>query len=182
MTPPSSPSAHFRAHLDALREAARLGPVVDLACGRGRHALAAAQAGLPVVGIDRNAAFLAELVTMARERSLDVAPVRADLETGLGLPLAAGRCGALLVFRYLFRPLAVEIAEALSPGGLLLYETFTIHQKDLEQGPSNPEFLLREGELPALFAGLEVLEAWEGWTQEARPTAVARLAARRPPA
>jgi len=182
LTPRSAVSEHFRAHLTALREAARLGPVVDLACGRGRHALAAASAGIPVLGIDRNPEFLRELQASARARSLAVTPLRADLECGAGLPLATGRCGAILVFRYLFRPIAAEIANALCPGGLLLYETFTLHQRDLVQGPKNPAFLLREGELPTLFPELEVLEAWEGTTDGPKPSALARLAARRRPA
>jgi tellurite methyltransferase len=180
LTARAAPSPHLLAHLDALREAAGLGPVVDLACGRGRHALVAAEAGIPVVAIDRNETFLRELQAAARTGSLPVAPVRADLETRHGLPLARDSCGAILVFRYLFRPIAGEIAGALRPGGLLLYETFTIHQKELGQGPSNPAFLLREGELASLFAGLDVQESWEGWSPEPQPAALARLVARRP--
>jgi hypothetical protein len=166
-------------HRDALRAAARRGAIVELACGRGRIACAVAGLALPVVGIDRDAARLRELQETARARRLAIAPVRADLETGRGLPLRPGSCGAVLVFRYLHRPLAPAIAEALAPGGLLLYETFTIHQKDLPYGPSRAEFLLGEGELPRLFAGLEVVSHWEGWTQGDRPAALARLAARR---
>jgi len=164
----------------ALEQAAARGPVVELACGRGRIACAVAERGIPVVGIDRSSELLAELRERARLRRIPVAAVRADLETGAGLPLPPGRCGALLVFRYLHRPLAAEIAEALAPGGLLLYETFTIHQKELGYGPGNPAFLLREGELPTLFAGLDLLASWEGVTEGERPAAIARLAARRP--
>ena len=173
------PSPLVREHADALRQAARFGAVVELACGRGRIALAVAQAGTPVIGIDRNAEFLSELRDRARAGALPVTPLRADLESGHGLPLAPGRCGALLVFRYLHRPLAAAIAEALAPGGLLLYETFTLHQRDLGYGPSNPEFLLRDGELPGLFPSLEVFAHWEGRSAGERPAAVARLAARK---
>jgi tellurite methyltransferase len=176
----SAPSGFFRAELPRLREAARLGPVLDLACGRGRHALAAARAGIPLLGIDRNAEFLRELVARARSEYLPLCGVRADLEAGTGIPVRAGTCGAVLVFRFLFRPLAAQIAAALAPGGLLLYETFTTRQRDLGHGPSNPAFLLRPGELPGLFAGLEVLAHWEGIVEEDKVWAVARLLARRP--
>lgn len=180
MEPLAAPSPLVDAQRDALRAAAALGPVVELACGRGRIALAVAAAGIPVIGIDRNPAFLAELRGRARAGALPVTPVRSDLEAGLGLPLAPGRCGALLVFRYLHRPLAPAIAEALRPGGLLLYETFTIHQRDLGHGPRNADFLLRDGELPTLFPQLEVLSHWEGIGGGERPSALARLVARRP--
>ena len=68
----------------------------------------------------------------------------------------------------------------LQPGGLLVYETFTIHQRDLGYGPKNEHFLLHDGELGELFAALEMIDYWEGQTQEDGPPAtVARLAARK---
>ncbi len=91
-----------------------------------------------------------------------------------------GSCGAILVFRFLFRPLAPEIETLLRPGGLLLYETFTVHQRELPGGPRNAAFLLADDELPALFPGLEILDYWQGVTDDPNPTALARLAARRP--
>jgi SAM-dependent methyltransferase len=142
--------------------------------------LAAARAGAPTLAIDRNPDFLRELSGAARAANLPLRVLRADLESGLGIPVQPRSCGAVLVFRFLSRPLAAEIEQALAPGGLLLYETFTIHQRELGYGPSNPTFLLRPGELPSLFAGLERLSAWEGMTGGDKPWAMARLAARRP--
>jgi SAM-dependent methyltransferase len=178
-----APSAHLLAERPRLREAAALGPVLDLACGRGRNALAAAEAGIRVVGIDRDPAALTALRAAARERRAALSTLRADLEAGLGIPVRSGTCGGILVFRFLCRPLAPAIEAALAPGGLLLYETFTIDQRSLGYGPSNPAFLLEPGELRALFPGLQVLHYSEGVrAAEARPEALARLTARRPPA
>jgi tellurite methyltransferase len=176
----SGASLHVLAHLDRLREAAGLGAVVDLACGRGRNALAIAARGVPVLGVDRNREFLAELRDAARARDLPIRAVRADLESAPAPPLAELRCGALVVCRYLHRPLAPVLEELLAPGGWLLYETFTIYQRDLGYGPENPAFLLNPGELATLFPRLEVAMHWEGLTDEPRPAAVARLAARKP--
>ena len=92
----------------------------------------------------------------------------------------AARCGALLVFRYLHRPLCAALAASLRPGGLLLYETFTTAQRELGYGPRNPAFLLEPGELPRLFPELEILETWEGLSPGPTPSALARLLARRP--
>jgi tellurite methyltransferase len=176
----SDASPHVLAHLDRLRDAAACGPVVDLACGRGRNALAIAARGIPVIGVDRNAVFLGELASAARTRALPIRAVRADLERAPALPLAERSCGALVVCRYLHRPLAAALEALLAPGGWLLYETFTIHQRDLRFGPENPAFLLQPGELPMLFPRLEIAMHWEGTTEEPRPAAVARIAARRP--
>jgi len=166
-------------HLTRLRAVAGLGPALDLACGGGRHALAAAAAGLPAVGVDRDAEALAGLRRLARARHLPVAAVRSDLETRYGIPFRSGTCSVILVFRFLFRPLAEPIRRTLAPGGLLLYETFTTEQQRLGTGPRNPDFLLRPGELRELFADLEILDYWEGVTGGERPEAMARLVARR---
>jgi len=176
----SDASPHVLAHLAQLREGAALGPVVDLACGRGRNALAIAAHGIPVLGVDRSAELLAELCGAARERQIEVRAVRADLESAPAVPLRAGRLGALVVCRYLHRPLAAVLSTLLVPGGWLLYETFTIHQRKLGYGPERSAFLLNPGELPTLFPDLEIAHHWEGVTDEPRPAAVARIAARKP--
>jgi SAM-dependent methyltransferase len=105
--------------------------------------------------------------------------VRTDLETGSNLPVAPESCGAILVFRFLFRPLAQAIVRALRPGGLLLYETFTTHERDLRQHPGNPAFLLEPNELPRLFAALQPIAYEEVVSEGPLPAALARLAARR---
>lgn len=176
----TEPSVLLAEQRQAIARAARLGPVLDLACGRGRHALALAERGLPCVAMDRDPEALAALSAAARPRGLPLVPVRTDLETDHGIPVRAGSCGVILVFRFLFRPLAPAIVKALAPGGLLLYETFTEHQRDLAYGPRNPAFLLRAGELRALFPELEEISYHEGPTPGPRPQHLARLAARRP--
>ena len=61
------------------------------------------------------------------------------------------------------------------PGGVVLYETFTIAQREHGRGPTSPDHLLEPGELMRLFDGFEVLACEEAL----QPDAVARLAARR---
>ncbi len=176
MNPPSEFLLSEQARLTA---AARLGPIADLACGRGRHALAVAAAGLSCIGVDINPRHLQELGAAARERGLKIDRVRADLEAASGFPLRPASCGAILVFRYLWRPLAPRLETSLARGGILLYETFTLDQRKLGYGPKNEGFLLQPNELAQLFPGLETLSYWEGMTEGEKPSAVARLVARR---
>ena len=75
---------------------------------------------------------------------------------------------------------AAAIQDALAPGGLLLYETFTREQPAHGWGPSRPAFLLEAGELPRLFPGLEIVQHDEAPVTVPRPEASARLVARRP--
>lgn len=70
-------------------------------------------------------------------------------------------------------------AEALRPGGLLLYESFRIHHHDLSEHPGNTAFLLNHKELPKLFPGLRREAYEERIVEEPCPAAVARLLALR---
>ncbi len=150
--------------------------MLDLACGRGRNARAVAAAGLPVIGLDRNLESLSAL----RDALPDVPAVRADLEGGAAIPFRPEAFGAVLVFRYLHRPLCAAIAGLLRPGGRLVYETFTVAQRELGHGPRRDAFLLQPGELPLLFPMLEIEHFEEVRTEGPRPEALARLVARRP--
>jgi tellurite methyltransferase len=181
MSKRSPPSKFFRDQLARIRAASRLGVVVDLACGLGRHTLAAAEAGIPVIGIDRNRAFLSELRAAAAQRELALETVRADLEHPAEIPLRSHCCGVVLVFRYLHRPLIPAILRVLAPGGLLVYETFTNDQRALGTGPRNPDHLLESGELPELFSKLEILDHWEGLSSGTECAQVARISARANP-
>ena len=176
-----TPSPWLEACLPEIEATQQLGPVVDLACGRGRNALALLARGIPVVGVDRNADHLRDLGDAAHDAPGRCGRVRADLEADPGFPIRAGSCGAILVFRFLYRPLASRIAAALAPGGVLVYETFTIHQREQGYGPRSEAFLLQPDELPRLFPTLDAEASWEGLVAGGeRPEAVARLRARKP--
>ena len=175
-------SPFFLAAAPHLRSAASLGPVLDLACGRGRHTLASAQSGLTAIGLDRNAEALQALTRDAQATGLPVHCIRSDMESDAGFPLRPGSLGGVLVFRYLWRPACAQIAALLKPGGWLLYETFTVRQRQWNQGPRNPDYLLEEGELPQLFPQLQVQEFKETPGTPEQPTALASLLAQRPPA
>ena len=154
---PQGPSRWLIENLDVLPAGRR---VLDLACGRGRHALALAAAGWHVHAIDRDREALQALADAATGLPGTVTVEARELEDG---PIAFGvnGYGAVLVFNYLYRPLLPAIIDALEPGGVLLYETFTRGQA-ARGHPRNPAFLLDDGELPRLVAPLVVLRAFEG--------------------
>ncbi|MFN2447059.1 MAG: rhodanese-like domain-containing protein [Vicinamibacterales bacterium] len=138
----------------------RRGEILDLACGRGRHALTLAAAGFRVCAIDRDESAVASLSRVAARLELPIDARVVDLETGT-IDLGNASYEAILVFNYLHRPLMPAIVRALVPGGALIYETFTIGQA--ERGhPRNPAFLLKPGELPTLIAPLTVERSREG--------------------
>ena len=70
-------------------------------------------------------------------------------------PPPAESFDVIVVSYYLERALARPIIEALKPGGLLFYQTFTRIAVGSE-GPSNPDFRLDDNELLQLFSPLKL--------------------------
>ena len=154
--------AEFPAHPRAL----------DMAMGRGRHAIVMAAAGFHVVGIDIQFSGIAEARQSARAEGLDISGVCADL-TNLRLPHE--RFHLIVVTRYLDRSAFPAMRDALVPGGVLLFETFTTRQREHGRGPTSRAHLLDPGELRLLARGMDLL-----FDEECvYPDAVARIAARR---
>ena len=138
----------------------REGRALDVACGRGRHALLLAATGLEVTALDRDAAALTLLQDHADRLGLPVHTRVTDLETD-DVDLGGAGYALVLVTRYLHRPLLPHLVRSLAPGGVLIYETFL--EKQAEVGhPKNPDFLLKPGELRDLVRPLDVVRQFEG--------------------
>lgn len=169
---PAGPSSWLVENADLLP---RGGAALDLACGRGRHSLLLASAGLTVTALDRDEAKIADLRDDAARLGLNLSAEVIDLEVE-DARLGQERYELILGVHYLHRPLFARIVLALRPGGLLLYETFTIDQAGRGH-PRSPSFLLRHGELARLVAPLKVERERDG---EYEGRMVAGVAARKP--
>lgn len=128
--------------------------VLDLACGRGRHARWLAARGCQVSAIDRDAEALAALAGLER-----ITARLADLE-GDTWPIEDGGYDAVVVTNYLYRPRVAALVQALRAGGVLLYETFMVGNEQYGR-PRSPQFLLRENELLEVFGASLATIAFE---------------------
>jgi SAM-dependent methyltransferase len=146
------------------------GPVLDVACGSGRHALFFAARGLEVFAVDREA-----------QEIPGVSFVRADLEDGSPWPFQGRRFAAIVVANYLHRPFFPTLCESLDEGGVLVYETFMMGNERFGK-PTNPNFLLRPGELLQAFGMLTVLAFEQGVLERPKPAVVQRICVLRGPA
>lgn len=146
---------------------------LDLAMGRGRHAVVLAGCGFRVFGVDLKLDAVRDAIGRGRAQGLQVRGWCADLSV---FPLPREHFDLILVSRYLQRDLFVALTAALAPGGVVLYETFTEAQRALGRGPTSPDHLLAPGELRARFASLDVLF----YQEIGEPEAVARIVARKP--
>ena len=109
---------------------ARLGlepmPILDLACGAGRHSLRFAERGFPPVGLD----YSAPLLELARAGGRTLRLVRGDMRA---LPFGDGAFRSVVnfftSFGYFLREadnmaVVAEIERVLGPGGRFLCDTF----------------------------------------------------------
>ncbi len=153
------------------------GKALDVATGTGRNALYLASLGYEVTGIDISPVAVSRCRAEAERRGLRIEAICADLESYV-LPQEA--FDVVLNFYYLQRELCPRLVEALRPGGVLVFETFTTEQRRFGWGPQQEAFLLRPGELRELLPGLEVLVYREGVVEESErgPKAVAGLVGR----
>lgn len=145
-------------------------PVLDLACGNGRHARLLRQHEYAVLALDKNpAAFLAL-------QEAGITTQICDLEqAGQGLPLADASLAGIVVCNYLHRPLFTEFVRCLQPGGVLIYETFMLGQQAYGK-PGRAEFLLLPDEL-LQFAQQHQFEVL-GFTQGVQTNAAGGLCVR----
>jgi len=141
------------------------GPLLDVACGAGRHAVLFAERGLEVVAVDREP-----------QRIPGVRFVQADLE-GAAWPFGSERFAAIVVTNYLHRPLLKTLEAALAEDGVLIYETFMVGNERYGR-PSNPAFLLRPAELLQAFAALTPLAFEQGYVERPKRAMIQRLCAR----
>lgn len=151
--------------------------VLDLACGSGRNGLFLLSHNIPVTFADNNRACIDEIDRQCAGNALATTWL-VDLETKKENPLAGKIFDGILVFNYLHRPLMEALREAVRPGGLVAYETFTREQVKYGS-PKNPDYLLHEGELAETFSGWEILQQFTGERENPR-RAVANLIARKP--
>ena len=113
---------------------------LDLAAGSGRHSQLLLNHGLAVTAINRDPNQQADAPGLTK--------IATDLETDAAGRSARRRFDLVVVTNYLHRPILPTIVSAVAPAGVVIYETFALGNERFGK-PSNPDFLLRPGELKA---------------------------------
>jgi len=146
---------------------------LDIACGAGRHAVWLAEQGFHVTALDFSLAALAKARNLAERRHVTVDLGQADLESSC---VSVGRAAYDLIcgFFFLDRPLFPKLIEALKPGGLVIYKTYSVDQLRYPGRPRHPMYLLEHNELLKLFAAFRILQYEERWQPSGTAAIVAQ--------
>jgi SAM-dependent methyltransferase len=147
------------------------GEVLDLACGAGRHSRHLAALGYRVRAVDGDAKAVDGLADASGIEAQVV-----DLERA-PWPFGQRRFAGIVVTNYLHRPLFEHLPAALAEDGVLIYETFAQGNERFGK-PSNPDYLLRPGELLDVVRGrLRVIAYEDIQVQAPKPAMVQRICA-----
>ncbi len=129
------------------------GRALDLACGLGANALLLAKQGLEVVAWDISDVAIAVLRETAQRLALNIAAEVRDVESH---PPLAKTFDVIVVSYFLDREIIPALIQALRPGGLVYYQTFT-RQRLSGSGPRGAAFRLADQELLHLFSRLQLV-------------------------
>lgn len=166
------------------------GPVLDLACGAGRHTQLLLDAGYEVWALDKDRSLLQPLQARgARVFHVDLEAKNAQEAAAplFGWPFSAQSFAGIIVTNYLHRPLLPLIVAGLQDQGVLIYDTFAEGNQAFGR-PSNPDFLLRSGELLTLCgdhplsspnAAMHCIAYQHGYVRQPQEAIVQRICARR---
>ena len=129
------------------------GIALDLACGLGTNSLSLATRGLEVHAWDISKVAVNDLAGRAGSLGLNIQTRVVNITAAV---LPAESYDLVITTHYLDRSLPPAILDATRPGGLICYQTFTA-EKQINKGPSNPEFLLQPNELQSFVPDCEKL-------------------------
>lgn len=134
------------------------GTVLDMGMGEGRNAVFLAQKGYKVTGVDLSSVAVKKSYLLAQEFGVKIKGVVASLKD---YKIAPGSFDAIICFYWVDRSMVEKIKTWLKPGGVLIYEGYTLKERERDPAKRSDPSLdnyLKEQELLRLFPGMRVLK------------------------
>jgi len=143
---------------------------LDLACGSGRDSVYLSTMGWQMTSVDYSASSLEKTSLLAERLGQNIETINWDIEKRLDELIALNwRFDALVIIRYLHRPLLQKLQQMINKQGFIVYQTFL---KGCEKfgSPKNPRFLLQPGELASTFSDFKIHLDEVEYLEDGRPT------------
>ena len=143
------PADWFKNHVGLLKGS---GLALDIASGEGRNAVFAAENGYQTLAVDISAPGLKKAQALAEKKGVSIETRVVDLDDW---QVSKNIFDLILCFNFLDRRIFSTIKNALRPGGLIIYETFTIDY--LKYSNFKREWVLEHNELLDIFSEFRIL-------------------------
>jgi tellurite methyltransferase len=143
------PVEWLKGHSDMLRVK---GSALDIAAGEGRNAVFAAEKGYETLAVDISTKGLEKARGLADEKGVNIETCVVDIDNW---KIEQNTFDLILCFNFLDRRIFPAIKNALKPGGLIFYETFTVDY--LKYSNFKREWVLEHNELLDTFSELRIL-------------------------
>ncbi len=137
------------------------GSVLDMGMGEGRNAVFLAQKGYKVTGVDLSSVAVKKSYLLAQEFGVKIKGVVASLKD---YKINPGTFDAIICFYWVDRAMVEKIKAWLKPGGVLIYEAYTVRERERDPSKRNDPLndnYLREQELIKFFPGMRILKYQE---------------------
>ncbi len=143
---------------------------LDLACGSGRDSVYMALNGWSMTSVDHSRNALDRLQQLAKINQQSVRSRQLDLEQNFS-EIRSMNCSysAIVVVRYLHRPILDQLRSLIAPKGFIIYQTF-LRGSEQFGSPKNPRYLLEDGELANRFSDFKIYENKIDYLPDGRPT------------
>ncbi len=147
-----APAKFLAKNYDYIPSGAR---VLDIGMGEGRNAVFLATKGYKVTGIDISQVAIQKARFLAKEFGVRIDTIHKSMKD---LKIKHGTIDAIICFYYVDREIVKTLMDWLRPGGVLIFEAYSINQKTLNNMDEDDSYLLRESELLTLFPGFRILK------------------------
>jgi tellurite methyltransferase len=129
--------------------------VLDIGMGEGRNAVFLATKGYKVTGIDISRVAIKKARLLAKEFGVRINSIHESISK---YNVPNNSVDAIICFYFLDRKLIKRMMSWLKPGGVLIFESFTMKQNTINSANVEEEYLLKEKELLRLFPGFNILK------------------------
>lgn len=150
------------------------GLALDVAGGVGRHSIWLAQRGWRVKLLDISEVGIRQAAENAKRAGIPTSISAEVCDLNAMQDLGREKYDLVLVFFFLQREIFPALLNAIKPGGILIYKTYTTEQQNFSGGPSHPMFLLEPNELFRAFSSMRVLHYHETIQEKGVAELVAR--------
>ena len=137
--------------------------VLDLGMGEGRNAVFLAQKGYQITGVDLSNIAVKKAQLLAKEFGVKIKTIVANLQD---YEFPENSFDSIICFYWVDRKMLKRIHKWLKPGGVIIYEGYTLKHRAQEKEPDPVSYYLEEAELLKLFKDYKILKFEEANHQD----------------